>query len=225
MSAAPDETPRIALARDASARCEDETDIVDLRFRALVGEAAWARLPEAVRRRFSRRLAPGEVMIYVGEVLETRRSRAGRLLSCCARVLGAPLPLEDLRGGATVAVMENGSLGGQSWTRTYARRGRFPQVVHSAKCFAGPTGLEEHVGRGVGMALTVTEEGGALVFRSAGYFLAAGRIRIPLPRFFAPGDMEIIHKDEGDGVFRFTLRLRHPKLGLLIEQTARFRDA
>lgn len=226
MTALPDDARRIVPAQGASAGFAEEAGVVDLRFRALVGEAGWARLPEAVQRRFSRRLAPGAVVFYVGEVLETRLSRAGRVLSFLARAVGAPLPLDnDMRGGATVAVMENDGLGGQSWTRTYARRGRFPQVIHSAKCFAGPTGLEEHVGGGVGMALSVAEENGALVFRSVGYFVAAGRVRIPIPRMLAPGDMEIVHKDEGGGAFLFTLTLRHRTLGLLMRQTARFRDA
>ncbi|ELR04320.1 hypothetical protein GMDG_09029, partial [Pseudogymnoascus destructans 20631-21] len=112
------------------------------------------------------RLAPGDVLLYPGEVLETRLSRAGRLLAFLARAIGAPLPLQDgMTGAATVAVMENSGLGGLSWTRTYARQGKFPQVIHSAKCFAGSTGLEEHVGYGIGMSLAVTEENGALVFR------------------------------------------------------------
>lgn len=207
------------------ARTAVDAGVVDLRFRALVGEDGWARLPEAVQRRFSRRLAPGEVAFYIGEVLETRLSRVGRVLSFLARAIGAPLPLDEAtHGGATVAVMENDGLGGQSWTRTYARSGRFPQVIHSAKCFAGPTGLEERVGRGLGMLLSVAEEGGALVFRSAGYFFSAGHLRIALPRVLMPGDMEIVHEDEGGGAFLFKLKLCHPRLGVLVQQTARFRD-
>lgn len=227
-NSSPDARPQeVALALFAAGQCPDlDTRVVDLRFRALVGEAGWMRLPTAVQRRFSKRLAAGAVLIYAGEVLETRLSRAGKVLSFLARVLGAPLPLDDgMTGGATVAVMENAGLGGQSWTRTYARAGRFPQVIHSAKCFSGPTGLEEHVGRGVGMSLSVVEENGALVFRSVRYFLALGRWRIPVLRAIAPGDMEIVHKDEGGGAFLFTLTLSHRWFGTLIRQTARFHDA
>lgn len=200
--------------------------VVDLRFRTLVGEAGWSRLPAAVQRRFSKRLAPGAVLLYAGEALETRLSRFGKLLSFLSRVIGAPLPLDDgMTGGATVAVMENAGLGGQSWTRTYARAGRFPQVIHSAKCFAGPTGLEEHLGCGIGMSLAVAEEEGALVFRSVRYFVAAGRLRVSIPRFMEPGAMEVVHKDEGNGAFLFTLEFRSRRFGVLIRQAARFRDA
>src|SRR5688572_1178188 len=77
--------------------------VVDLRFRSLVGEDGWMRLPAAVQRRFSKRLAPGAVLLYAGEVLETRLSPAGRVLAFLARVIGAPLPLDrGMSGGATV---------------------------------------------------------------------------------------------------------------------------
>lgn len=226
MAASLNDAPQMPGSPAAAFATHGKTGIVDLRFRALIGEEGWNRLPEAVQKRFSRRLAPGVVQFYVGEVLETRLTWAGRILSFLTRAIGAPLPLDDdMQGGATVAVMENQALGGQSWTRTYARPGRFPQVIHSAKCFAGPTGLEEHVGGGVGMSLAVSEENGALVFRSVSYFIAIGRWRIALPRRLTPGDMEIAHTDEGGGAFRFTLALRHPKLGFIVQQTARFRDA
>jgi hypothetical protein len=62
------------------------------------------------------------------------------------------------------------------------------------------------------------------VFRSVGYFVDLWRFRIPVPRLFEPGEMEIVHTDEGEGAFLFTLVLRHRRLGVLIRQTACFRD-
>ena len=186
----------------------------DLRFRTLVGEAAWAELPEAVRRRFSKCLAPDETLVYRGNVVATELSRAGRMLSFLARAIGSPLPLTNgATGPALVVVTEDARLGGQSWLRIYTRPGRFPQAIHSAKRFRGPTGLEEYVGCGIGMSLRVTVESGALVFRSAAYFLELGRWRLPLPRAAASRRMQIEHRDEGNGSFAFSLELTHPLLG------------
>jgi hypothetical protein len=111
------------------------------------------------------------------------------------------------------------------WTRLYARRAGFPQIIHSAKRFAGPTGLEEHVGFGVGMALTVHVVDAALLFRSAGYFVQLLGRRIALPRWLAPGALTITHGVLSDGWFSFTLDLVHPRFGALIRQAAVFREA
>jgi hypothetical protein len=197
----------------------------DLRFRTLVGEAAWARLPEAVCRRFSKCLAPDDALVYRGKVVATELSRAGRILAFLARAIGSPLPLTDgATGPALVVVTEDERLGGQSWTRIYTRAGRFPQIVHSAKRFRGPTGLEEYVGYGIGMALKVTVEDAALVFRSDHYFLVLGRGRVRLPGLFEPGQMCITHRDEGGGSFSFRLTLTHPLAGRLVHQLAYFLD-
>lgn len=230
MRAAEDRAPAGAgqsLRADAK---REEAGLVDLRFRALVGEE-WVRLPEAVRRRFSKRLAPGEAVIYDGRVAMTELSRAGRLLAFLARAIGGPLPLTNgATGAAVVIVMEDAALGGQSWTRIYARPGRLPQVVHSAKRFSGPTGLEEYVGCGIGMTLRVTVEAGALFFRSQRYFLELGRLRLYFPRALEPGAMEIVHREEPDpdaegGAFSFRLSLTHRLLGRLMHQVAYFRDS
>jgi hypothetical protein len=200
--------------------------IGDLRFRALVGEAAWAELPDAVRRRFSKRLAPDETVIYQGRVVSTELSPAGRVLSFMARAIGSPLPLTNgATGPALVVVSEDERLRGQTWLRIYARPGRFPQAIHSAKRFCGPTGLEEYVGCGIGMTLRVTVESGALVFRSAGYFLGFAGWRLWLPRALHPGCMRIEHRDRGKGSFDFSLVLTHPWLGPLVRQLAVFHDA
>jgi hypothetical protein len=199
--------------------------LADARFRALVGEEAWACLPEPVRRRFSKRLAPDEAVVYRGTVIATELSPVGRILSFLGRAIGAPLPLSNgATGPSVVTVVEDGRLGGQVWTRLYMRPGRFPQTIHSAKRFRGPTGLEEYVGYGIGMALRVTVEEGVLVFRSEHYFQEIGGWRWRWPKALEPGRMEITHREEGGGMFSFRLALVHPLLGRLVHQLACFHD-
>src|SRR5882672_10577024 len=198
----------------------------DHRFRALLSDEDWGRLPVAVWRRFSKRLADGKTIVYVGEVDEACFSRAGWWLAQAARLIGGPLPT----GSATcvpmiVTVTEDAAAGGQIWTRICARGRGFPQVIHSSKRFAGPTGLEEYVGFGVSMALRMLVDGQALLFRSAGYFVQVGWLRLPLPEWLAPGDLTVTHSDLGGGEFRFTLDLIHPRFGRLIHQSARFTEA
>jgi hypothetical protein len=137
-------------------RAKTRPDLGDLRFRALMAEAEWDCLPSPIRRRFSKRLGGGQTIVYAGEILQSRTSRAGWCLVQLARLIGGPLPLTtDIHVPSVVTVTEDMATGGQIWTRLYARRNGFPQVVHSSKRFAGPTGLEEYVGRGIGMTLTV----------------------------------------------------------------------
>ena len=199
-------------------------ELADLRFRALLPARDWAALPLAVRRRFSKRMKGGATVVYRGEVTVVQAHPMGRLLAHAARLIGAPLPLVFHPGVSVVTVTEDAVGQGQVWSRMYVRRDGFPQVIHSAKRFAGPTGLEEHVGAGVGMALTVAAEDGALVFRSAFYFLDLGPLRLRLPRWTEPGALTITHRDLGQGRFAFTLALDHPWLGRLLGQDATFRD-
>jgi hypothetical protein len=204
----------------------NEPELGDLRFRALLSEADWMALPLAIRRRFSKRLAGGDTTVYVGEVIETRMNRPGWLLAQAARLIGGPLPVSrDAHAPSVVTVTEDVAAQGQHWTRLYARRCGFPHIVHSSKRFAGPTGLEEYVGSGVGMALTIHVERSALIFRAAHYFLQFGRLRIRLPAWATPGALSVTHAELGDGRFLFKLDIVHPRLGRLICQTAAFKEA
>ena len=198
----------------------------DLRFRALLADEDWWRLPLATWRRFSKRQADGKTAVYVGEVAEVRFSRIGWWLAQLARLIGGPLPTcGDTNVPSIVTVTEDAATGGQVWTRIYARRNGFPQVIHSSKRFSGPTGLEEYVGFGVSMALRMLVDGRALQFRSAGYFVQVGRLRFPLPALLTPGALTVTHSDCGSGEFRFTLEIIHPRFGDLIRQSAVFREA
>lgn len=197
----------------------------DQRFQSLLEAGEWTALPVPVRRRFSRPLADAETAVFIGEVAETHITRAGRFFAQLARLFGAPLPLKRVaRVPAVVLVTEDHANDCQVWTRVYHEKGHLPQVIRSVKRFDGPTGLEECVGAGVGMALSLAVEQRALIFRSAGYFIRIAGRRFRIPDWLTPGRIEVIHREEREGRFSFTLNVRHALFGETIHQVAFFRD-
>lgn len=210
----------------AAQRAPADEVLGDLRFRALLAPAAWAALPLAIRRRFSERLAGGRTVTYNGTIVELRMSRNGWLLAQAARLVGAPLPLSRaVRMPAIVAVTEDEVTGGQFWTRIYGRRKGFPQVIHSSKRFSGPTGLEEYLGYGLSMALTVDVGDAALHFRSAGFSIELFGHRFALPPRLTPFRLTVSHFELGNGRFAFQMDFRHAWFGELIHQKAIFIDS
>ena len=195
-------------------------------FRDLVDETDWRRLPVAVQARFERELAPLDSAAFVGEVASTRMTQYGRFWAQLARLIGAPLPLRSVaHTAAAVIVTRDGVSDAQVWTRLYHQTGHLPQVIQSTKRFTGPTGLEECVGAGIGMALAVSVENRALVFRSTEYFWQAGRLRLRIPDWLTPGRIAVIHREERAGQFSFTLIVTHPWFGETVHQVGFFRDA
>jgi hypothetical protein len=216
----------MASARSFEIANASEMLLDDHRFRALLSDDDWGRLPLAVWRRFSKRLAGGRTIVYLGEVEESFHSRIGWWLAQLTRLIGGALPTGTETGvPVIVTVTEDAVSCGQVWTRICARGNGFPQVIHSAKRFAGPTGLEEYIGCGISVALRLSVEHEALFFRSAGYFLSFGWLRLALPEKFTPGTLTVSHTDLGGGRFRFTLEVVHPHRGPLIRQSAIFREA
>ncbi len=74
------------------------------------------------------------------------------------------------------------------------------------------------------MALTVSVEGGALVFRSAFYFFRAGPLNLTLPCWLTPGALAVTHAEEREGRFSFLLEVVHPRFGRIIRQLAVFKE-
>ena len=202
-----------------------EAELGDLRFRALLAEPDWSSLPAPVRARFAKRIADCRTVHYAGEVVECRLSRAGWVLAQLARMIGSPLPLSAATFvPASVCVTEDPGSSGQFWIRIYGRGRGFPQVIRSSKRFCGPTGLEEYIGRGFGIALRLEAVGNALHFVSDHYFLAALGLRLRLPDWLSPGELRVSHVDCNHGRFAFLLMLNHPVFGELVRQTAMFAD-
>ena len=213
--------PRLQAPAPSNTRLLD-----DHRFRALLADEDWGRLPVAIWRRFSKRLEDGRTVIYVGEVDEASVSRIGWWFAQVARVIGGPLPTgAEICVPMVVAVTEDAASGGQIWTRICGRKRGFPQVIHSSKRFAGPTGLEEYIGFGLSMGLRICVADEALCFHCTGYCFRIGRLRLSLPAWLSPGDLTVTHSDLGSGDFRFMLDLVHPRFGRLLHQSAKFREA
>ena len=201
----------------------------DYRFRRLIGAPDWWKLRSEVQSRFSKKLRKGDSVVYAGTIREMRMNALGWCLAQAARLIGAPLPLDRNSVGtaAVVTVTEDPSVAGQFWTRTYCRKNGFPQVIHSSKRFQGPTGLEEYIGYGVGMTLTVrASETGGILFESDRYYveLPTGH-RLTLPTWINPGHLVVGHHAIDRKRFAFTLDLTHPVFGELIHQRAEFEGA
>ncbi len=152
-------------------------------------------------------------------------SRAGWLLARAGRMIGGPLRLSsEAHLPCLVTVSETADGRGQTWTLLHLRPSGFPQVIHSGKRFAGPTGLEEHVGRGFGFSLRLVAEPGGLIFLGERYFFELAGRRIWLPRWLAPERLTVRHDSVDFRHFIFTLTLDHDRLGRLVEQVIAFEE-
>lgn len=200
-------------------------ELGDLRFRSLLSAAEWHSLPEDVRRRFAKRVRGGATAVFIGRLTVQRHNRWGRLLSHALRLIGSPLPVSrDVDVPSVVTVTEDVATGGQIWTRLYANRSGFPQMIHSSKRFCGPTGLEEYIGCGISIALRVSAEGGELVFRDHAYHIDVAGLRLTLPRWLSPGRLVVRHAETRRGWFRFSMQLVHAWFGELLYQEGHYRE-
>ena len=211
---------------EAGQNAEHEITKPDDRFEKLLGHADWMRLPAPIRKRFGKRFKQGQSVAYQGVITDMKMNKFGWLFAQAARLIGAPLPYDknSIDQPAVVIVTEDAQTNGQFWIRQYGRQKGFPQMVHSSKRFAGPTGLEEYIGYGIGMALELEVNEYALLFKSEHYFLQVFGKRMKLPKWLVPVDLIIGHHELGENRFVFTLELSSKIFGQMIKQDAVFMD-
>jgi hypothetical protein len=191
-------------------------------FRALLGEAAWAALPAAVRARFdaAAHAAPRE---YPG-AMDVRMNWLGWLVAQACRLAGSPLAPWPGRAVPVSVHVSRDPGGGACWERIYAYPGRTPLSIVSMKLAALDGSLLEVTRGGVGMRLSLGVEAGALVFRSLDYFWRIGPWLAPLPALLTPGCCTVVHRDLGGGRFQFSLSFRHPLAGETLVNAGDFAD-
>jgi hypothetical protein len=191
-------------------------------FRALLGPAAWQRLPAAVQHRFAAHSRATEATVYRG-TMQVRASLLGICLAHLCRLIGTPVaPFVHEQVPVVVRVFDDAERSGTVWERRYEFPGRAPIVVSSVKRVEADGTLVEALGAGLRMQLRVFESEGALHFLSTGYFFQLGRWRIALPAWSLPGPTHVTHQDQGNGRFRFTMHTRHRRFGELYWQSGTF---
>ena len=190
-----------------------------LDFERLLGRAAWLSLSADTRARFR---IGAEPRTYEGG-MGVRASWAGLLIAQACRLIGQPLAPWRGEGVPVSVAVHTDADGSLVWDRLYRFPRRRPCLVTSRKV-ADHRGMVEMVRGGLGMALNVTAEDGALHFRSRGYFLEVGRWRLPLPGLLTPGRAHVVHRDLGGGRFVFSLAFHHAWLGETLSQEGIFVD-
>jgi hypothetical protein len=197
--------------------------------RRVIGEAAWARLPAAVRARFDE---PARRVDYAGSFEIVRASALGRLIAACSRLIGTPVVAAV--GVDVPAIVHVGPRGGGvDWHREYRWPNGSRSLVRSTKVIDRGGQLVERLPARLCMPLALHERDCVLHFVSTGYYfdLSSDWLRragfehewhLRLPRWLAPGTTHVEHIDEADGWFRFTMRVTHPWFGELFYQTGRF---
>ena len=192
--------------------------------RGVLGEAAWHRLPPAVRVRFG---DPVRAVDYVGSFEEVRASRLGAWVAQLCRLIGTPVVPRT--GRDVPAVVHVGPVAlGVSWDREYLWPGARGCLVRSTKVIDATEGLVERLPARLCMPLDVYEDDGVLHFVSRGYyfdlkFARRWQLKLRLPAWLSPGITHVQHADQSAGWFRFSMRVVHPWFGELFYQTGRFR--
>ena len=186
--------------------------------KAVLGAAAWMRLPEAVRERFAASTMP---VTYAGAFEIVRASRLGQLFAWLGALVGGPVTRHaGTNVEARVKVRPVGR--GVDWLREYRWADHRPEFVRSTKVVTDENRLVEMLAAGLCMPLHTYEEDGVLHFVSQGYYFDLFGLKVWLPGFLTPGSTHVEHIDLGHGWFRFTMSVTHPWFGEMYFQTGRF---
>ncbi len=187
--------------------------------RAVLGTAAWQRLPEAVRERFADHAAN---VTYAGSLEVVRASWLGRLFAWCGTVFGMPVTPRTGDNVDSRVQVRHGHRG-VTWDREYLWDDGSRHLVSSTKVVTSHNQLVERLPARLCMPLDTYVEGAVLHFVSVGYYFDLGAgLRLWLPQLLTPGVTHVEHIDLGHGWFRFTMTVTHPLFGEMFFQTGRF---
>lgn len=186
-------------------------------YAGLLGASAYRRVVPDVRARMANHRATFE-----GTMERVELSRVGRALAWLATPFGRPLATSTGRDVPVRVDVFPALGGGDTWRRRYDFGPGHMVEVRSVKRLNASGLLVECLGKWLQMELTLVEEAGAMVFESTAYRVLLGSISFTLPSWCNPGRTRVVHRDLGNGQFRFELSITHPQLGRLATQGGTF---
>lgn len=194
-------------------------------FKKIMGED-WYKLNPNIQKRFSEKTYPNHPLKYMGNLTELKCSFWGQILAHLTQpfIPGALIPYNTQICPVDIQVYTKENSPCLYKERIYRIPNRNP-IKFTSHMIESETGeVLEYVGCGLGMKLVVFEKEGNLHFKSDGYFIDIGLCRLPIPSLLAPGDVYLMHIDEGENKFRISIEITHRWLGIMFIQKGNFQS-
>lgn len=192
-------------------------------FKKILGPE-WLKLHPDIQRRFDKNPTPGVPLRYAGTVSELKSSFVGKLLGFFTLpiIKGALIPFDDADFPLDIEVYCKHGSDAIFKQRIYRLNRRKPIQFTSYMRESAKGEVLEYVGFGLGMKLVLSVREGNLHFRSEGYFWDLFGLRIPLPGLLTPGEIDLIHINEGENRFRIRIEIKHSLFGMMFTQVGEF---
>ncbi|MES9833196.1 MAG: DUF4166 domain-containing protein [Candidatus Thiodiazotropha sp. DIVDIV] len=183
----------------------------------------WEALSEIVKQHYD--ITPGEdtTLILRGEMSEVYHSTIAKLYLLPGRIFGALVPY---RGKKIPTVVKNWTSAKNSkamfWYRTLHFPNR-PQVIFQSRMehLAGNE-IIEYVKYGMGIRMALFEDNHSLVYKSLGYVLRIGRLKLPIPNWMILGNATIVERATSDTLLHLDFEIVHPLFGKTFSYAGEF---
>jgi hypothetical protein len=190
-------------------------------YQSLMPEAEWQKLHPAIKKRFS--IGYQKPVSYCGVMSEVSASLPGLIFANVCRLIGTPLaPYRGKNVAMKVNVYPNPKLNGMTWDRFYFFNNRPISRISSTKSVQKDGSLAEMVGFGFGMNLKVSQQNGAIRFKSGHYFVKIFNLKIKIPSLLTPGVTKVTQTAIDQQRFEFKLEVNHPWFGQVFKQVGIF---
>lgn len=192
-------------------------------FKKIMG-SEWHKLNPQIQQRFSVKTSSTKPLQFTGELTELSCSFFGKILAfiCQAFIPGALIPYNSNQCPVDIEVYTKDNSSFLYKKRLYKIPNKKPIQFISYMTESDKGEVLEYVGCGIGMKLIVFEKNTDLHFKSDGYFIDIGFWRLPIPKLLSPGDIYLMHINEGENKFRISIEITHRWFGKMFTQKGQF---